>query len=100
MERQTGKSIKFIRTDQGGEFDGVVLDFLASKGIVRQKITPYYHIDPGLAEHAHQTVLYTARSILIASNLPLLFYGDAILTATYCACRVLTTAKKTDKTLY
>jgi hypothetical protein len=91
MERQTGKSIKFIRTDQGGEFDGVVLDFLASKGIVRQKTTPYYHIDPGLAEHAHQTVLYTARSILIASNLPLLFYGDAILTATYLHNRIVHT---------
>lgn len=83
MERQAGKQIKFIRTDQGTEFDGVVLEFLSAKGIVRQKTTPYYHIDPGLAEHAHQTVLYTARSILIASRLPLVFYGDALLTATY-----------------
>ena len=89
MERQTGKSIKFIRTDQGGEFDGVVLDFLASKGIVRQKTTPYYHIDPGRAEHAHQTVLYTAHSLLIASKLPLVFYGDAILTATYLHNRIV-----------
>ena len=48
MERQSGKLIKFIRTDQGGEFSGVVLDFLADKGIVRQKSTPYYHIDPGI----------------------------------------------------
>ena len=89
MERQAGKLVKFIRTDQGGEFGGVVLDFLAAKGIVRQKTTPYYHIDPGMAEHAHQTVLYMARSILIASNLPLLFYGDAILTATYLHNRIV-----------
>jgi hypothetical protein len=89
MERQAGKLVKFIRTDQGGEFGGVVLDFLAAKGIVRQKTTPYYHIDPGMAEHAHQTVLYMARSILIASNLPLVFYGDAILTATYLHNRII-----------
>ena len=60
MERQAEKKVKFIRTDQGGEFGGVVLDFLAEKGIVRQKSTPYYHIDFGRAEHAHQTVLYMA----------------------------------------
>jgi hypothetical protein len=91
MERQSGKLIKFIRTDQGGEFDGVVLDFLAEKGIVRQKSTPYYHIDPGMAEHAHQTVLYMARSLLISSNLPLCFYADAILTATYLHNRLIHT---------
>jgi hypothetical protein len=50
MERQSGKVVKFIRTDQGGEFGGEVLDFLAEQGIVRQKSTPYYHIDPGRAE--------------------------------------------------
>lgn len=83
MERQSGHLVKFIRTDLGGEFDAEVLDFLSKKGIVRQKTTPYYHIDPGRAEHAHQTVLYMARSLLIASNLPIQFYGDAILTATY-----------------
>lgn len=96
MERQSGKLIKFIRTDQGGEFSGVVLDFLADKGIVRQKSTPYYHIDPGMAEHAHQTVLNMARSLLISSNLPICFYGDAILTATYLHNRLIHTgASKT-----
>jgi hypothetical protein len=89
MERQSGKQIKFIRTDQGTEFDGVVLNFLSTKGIVRQKSSPYYHIDPGRAEHAHQTILYTARSILIASKLPLVFYGDALLTATYLHNRIV-----------
>jgi hypothetical protein len=93
MERQSGKVVKFIRTDQGGEFGGEVLDFLAEQGIVRQKSTPYYHIDPGRAEHAHQTVLYMARSLLIASNLPIQFYGDAILTATYLHNRLVHTGE-------
>ena len=42
-------------------------------------------------EKMEMKTLYTARSILIASNLPLLFYGDAILTATYLHNRIVHT---------
>jgi hypothetical protein len=83
MERRTGKKIKFVRTDSGTEFAGEFLNHLESEGIIKQRGIGYDHHVPGKCERMHQTILGSAKSMLLASRLPLRFYGDALLTATY-----------------
>jgi hypothetical protein len=83
MERKTGKKVKIVRTDGGTEFQGAFKLYLQSIGIDQQICPPYRHSHPGKAERAHQTILRNARSMLIASNLPVEYYVDAQLMATY-----------------
>lgn len=52
-------------------------------GITAQVGDPYDHTHPGKCERVHQTCLYSARAMLSASNLPVQYYSDAILMASY-----------------
>jgi hypothetical protein len=83
MERRTGKSIKYVRTDSGTEFDGDFLKYVESQGIIKQKGLPYEHHIPSECERMHQTLLGSARAMLHDSKLPQKYYGDAIQVAAY-----------------
>ena len=89
LEKQTGKTIKRIRTDQGTEFKKEFLDFISSEGIVKETGFPYFHTHPGKAERSHQSIMYRARAMLIASKLPVMFYAEAQLTAAYIHNRII-----------
>lgn len=83
VERRTGKQILNIRTDMGTEYNGVFLDYIKEEGIVKQKGMPYQHFHPGKAERSHQTIMRSARAMLIDSKLPPMFYTEAQKTAAY-----------------
>jgi hypothetical protein len=83
LELRTGKRIKTVRTDQGTEFNGDFSKYLVSNGITKQKGFSYFHTHPGKAERVHQTILQQGRAMLIAANLPPMFYADSQLTAAY-----------------
>ncbi|KAI4297606.1 hypothetical protein L6164_037490 [Bauhinia variegata] len=82
-------SISSIRTDNGTEFFPLST-FLTNKGILHQKSCAYTPQQNGLVERKHQHLLTTARSLLFQASLPLHFWGDAILTATYLVNRLPT----------
>jgi hypothetical protein len=80
MERLTGKKLKRFRTDGGGEFMSTkFLGWLGDKGIQHQHSMPYEPEQNGAAERLHRTVGEIARTALIASNLPVKFWGYAYL---------------------
>jgi hypothetical protein len=89
MERRTGFLIKNVRCDQGTEYMGEFLAFLEEKGIVKQKGIAYSHQHPGKCERLHQTIMRLARTMLIDSKLPAIFYAEAQLTATYLYNRLI-----------
>ncbi|KAI3796396.1 hypothetical protein L1987_39066 [Smallanthus sonchifolius] len=71
VENETGKKIKAIRSDNGGEFTSHMLsDFLNSKGVVHQFITPYTPQQNGVVEIRNRTILGATRSMLKAMSLP------------------------------
>lgn len=79
LERETGKEVKALRTDNGGEFVSHVLeDFLKDKGIHHQFTAPYTPQQNGAVERRNRTVLGTTRSLLKAKTLPQTFWGEAV----------------------
>ncbi|KNZ53470.1 uncharacterized protein VP01_3230g9 [Puccinia sorghi] len=80
MERLTRKKLKIFRTDGGGEFTSkAFLDWMKDKGITHQHLIPYEPEHNGASERLHWTVGEMARTALVASGLPVKFWGFAYL---------------------
>ena len=58
------------------------------KGILRQLTIPYTPQQNGVAERRNRTLLEMVRSMMVQANLPITFWGDALLTAVYILNRV------------
>ena len=80
FERRHGHSIKAIHSDNGGEYDPVE-KYASSKGIQVTRAAPYTPQSNGIAERLNRTLFEAARTMLIESNLPKTFWGEAILHA-------------------
>ena len=84
VEKQTGKCIKALRTDRGGEFLSKDFNiFCDENGIQRELTTPYTPEKNGVAEPKNRTVVEMARILLQAKGLPNQFWGKAVATAVY-----------------
>ncbi|CAI7867597.1 unnamed protein product [Closterium sp. NIES-53] len=91
VERESGKRVKAIRSDRGGEFLGAEFrSWLKRHGIKQQLITAYTPQSNGVAERANRTIIEGGRTILVDSDLPLRFWPLAIRHATVIKNRVLT----------
>ncbi|CAI7737213.1 unnamed protein product [Closterium sp. NIES-53] len=74
MERESGKQVKAIRSDRGGEFLGAEFrSWLKRHGIKQQLTTAYTPQSNGVAERANRTIIEDGRTILVESGLPLWF---------------------------
>lgn len=97
-EKQTGKKVKCIRSDNGREYVNCELnEFFKSKGIIHQRSVSYTPQQNGVAERANRTLVEMARCMLEESKLPQYLWSEAINTATYIRNRSPTKVLK-DKT--
>ncbi|CAI7854092.1 unnamed protein product [Closterium sp. NIES-54] len=91
VERESGKQVKAIRSDCGGEFLGVEFrSWLKWHGIKQQLTTAFTPQSNGMAERANRTIIEGGRTILVDSGLPLRFWPLAIRHATVIKNWVLT----------
>ena len=82
VEKQSGKCIKILRSDWGGEYiDSKLTDYLIKIGIVSQLTIPGTPPQNEVAERRNRTLLDIVRSIISYSTLPILFWGYALQTA-------------------
>lgn len=90
ISRQTGNNIKILRSDNGKEFVcQKFAKFLEEKGIIHEISAPYIHEQNGHAEREIQTLVNSARSIIIAKNVPRDLWPEAINATAYILNRVL-----------
>lgn len=83
-ENQTGKKIKFLRSDNGLEFCNKEFDeYLNGNGIIHQKTNPYTPEQNGLCERMNRTVVEKARCLLFDAKLDRKFWAEAANTAVY-----------------
>ncbi|KAL0307336.1 UNVERIFIED_CONTAM: Retrovirus-related Pol polyprotein from transposon TNT 1-94 [Sesamum radiatum] len=82
VENQTGRKIKTLRSDRGGEYlSGEFIDYLKKKGIVSQWTPPGTPQLNGVAERRNRTLLDIIRSMMNFTELSLSFWGYALETA-------------------
>jgi hypothetical protein len=83
-ENQTGKRIKTLRGDNGGEYVSHTFnDYLKSNGIHHQTSVPYTPEQNGVAERANRTIVERARSMLHAQGMEREFWAEAVATTVY-----------------
>ncbi|KAK9024885.1 hypothetical protein V6N11_064791 [Hibiscus sabdariffa] len=84
VQNQHGKSIKALRSDQGGEY--LSQDFnelLKECGIVSQLTPPGTPQWNGVSERRNRTLLEMVRSMMSHSDLPISFWGHALETTAF-----------------
>jgi transposase InsO family protein len=71
IENKTGKHIRILRIDNGGEFASLQFeDFFKSTGIKRQLIVPYNPQQNGVAERKNMTICETTKEMIFDQDLP------------------------------
>ncbi|GJR66384.1 retrotransposon protein, putative, ty1-copia subclass [Tanacetum coccineum] len=99
LKNHSGKTIKAIRSDRGGEYISQEFkDYLKANGIVQQLTPPYTPQHNGVSERRNRTLLDMVRSMMNLTTLPLSFWDYALESATRILNMVPT--KKVDKTPY
>lgn len=84
VENQTGKRIKYLRTDNGLEFCNQSMDKLCrDSGIKRHKTCPYTPQQNGVSERMNRSVMDKVRSMLHETELGASYWAEAASTAVY-----------------
>ncbi|KAJ4709756.1 Retrovirus-related Pol polyprotein from transposon TNT 1-94 [Melia azedarach] len=88
VEKESGRQIKAIRTDRGGEFTSKEFqEFCEANGIRRFLTVPRSPQQNGVAERKNRTILNIARSMLKSKRLPKKFWAEAVSTTVYLSNR-------------
>lgn len=83
-ERATGKQIKVLRTDNGGEYCSDKFEsFLSEHGIVHQTTVAYNSQQNGVSERMNRTIMEKVRCMLSESGLPKSLWAEAVNTSVY-----------------
>ncbi|XP_074306034.1 uncharacterized protein LOC141641259 [Silene latifolia] len=84
VQTQFNTCIKVVRSDRGSEFvQDVCGTLFADKDIMHQKSVVGRPQHNGRVERKHRHLVETARALRIHVGLPIKFWGDSILTATF-----------------
>lgn len=83
IEKQTGKKIKNIRTDNGGEYiSGEFIKFCEREGIKHEYTIAYTPEQNGVAERMNRTLTEKAECFLFDADLEKQFWAEAVSTMT------------------
>lgn len=84
IQNQFSTTIKAIRSDNGAKFLRQSCQSLFdSLGIIHHKTSPYTPQQNGVVERKHRHLLQITMALLFQSGLPIQFWGEALLHATF-----------------
>ncbi|KAK4384379.1 Retrovirus-related Pol polyprotein from transposon TNT 1-94 [Sesamum angolense] len=85
-ETQTGKKLKRLRSDRGGEYESSKFtEYCQTSGIIHEETPPYSPSSNGVVERKNRTFKDMINSLLLTSGLPKYLWGEALNTA----CHIL-----------
>ena len=98
-ERQTGRKIRVIRSDRGGEYlSDSLTSYFRHQGIVHELTAGYTPHQNGIAERFNRTSFNLVRSMMQHMNVPKCFWAEALSTAVYVRNRVTSRALPSNTT--
>ena len=83
VELESGYKIKLIRCDNAPEYRALGDYLQKDYGIQFEYTTPYTPEQNGVAERLNRSLITVARAMLLDASLPIRFWGDAVITASY-----------------
>jgi GAG-pre-integrase domain/Integrase core domain/gag-polypeptide of LTR copia-type len=84
VQNQFNRNIKFLRSDNGGEFvNNTLREFFHSKGIIHETSCVGTPQQNGVDKRKNRHVLETARSMLFEYDVPQIYWDHAITAAVY-----------------
>src|SRR5437667_8730157 len=83
IKNETELKIKYLRTDNGGEYAGDLLPLLKEMGIIHEHGQPHSPQSNGKAERLNRTLNKHVRSMLFQANMLKSFWAEAMATAAY-----------------
>ena len=93
IKSETGREIDILRTDNGGEYTSVEFEsWLRANGITHQTSSARTPEQNGVAERYNRTIIESARSMILSSNLGQELWAEATACAVYLQNRVLTSS--------
>ena len=95
VEKQTGKEIKRLRTDGGGEYEKWMGLHLKGSGIIHETTAPYSPDQNGVAERANRTIMERVKAIIAEAKLDKRLWMEIADTVVYLKNRSPTTAVAT-----
>lgn len=79
-----GKTMRILHTDNGTEYCNIEMRaYLSPKGITMENTAPYTPEQNGRCERDNRTIVESARTMLLAKNLPIFLWAEAVYTAVY-----------------
>jgi histone deacetylase 1/2 len=91
VERQFKTKILTVQTDWGGEYEKLN-SFFQKTGIAHHVSCPHTHQQNGSAERKHRDIVEKGLALLSQASVPLKFWDEAFLTATYLINRLPSSA--------
>jgi hypothetical protein len=88
VERQFNRKILAVQTDWGGGEYQKLNPFFTKLDIAHHVSCPHTHQQNGSAERKHRHIVETGLSLLSHTSMPLKFWDEAFLTATYLINRI------------
>ena len=84
MEKQSGCSIKALRSDRGGKFNSNEFNICCEESDIHRELTAPYTLEQnGVAEQKNRTVVEMARSMMAASGISKEFWAEGVATTVY-----------------
>ena len=84
VERETGKKLKCLRIDNGGEYTSREFDAYCGSHVIRHERTvPRTPQHNGVAERMNRTIVEKVRSMISMAKLPKPFWGEAVRATCY-----------------
>jgi hypothetical protein len=84
IQTQFQTQIKLVRTDNGTEyFNNILGDYFKKHGIIHQSSCSDTPQQNRIAKRKNKHILEVARALMFSTNMPIRFWGDAALTATF-----------------
>lgn len=84
VEKETGKNLKFMRSDRGGEFISNDFNmFYNDRGIKRQMFTPRTPPQNGITERRNRSTMDYPRTLMIEKNVAQKYWREVVSKTVY-----------------